>query len=220
MICTPFATFRCLFKAFAAIVFLFTFSLSAHAVLINFDDLTYVPVDPEDPSFDDFPLDNQYLSQGLSISNAFLLPYDMDSGSDPDRISGPNYLLAGAAGDDMTLSFVGRLPTHVGMYVGAFSHEMIFTDAYGPAGLIASLHTAGDGGPFNDQSPYIPKQYLTFESAGGISRIDLSGWYGSRVSGFVDDITYTYADVPEPSPLVLLGLGVLALTYRRVKKLA
>ena len=215
---TPFSAFTRIFKYFAAIVLLSAVALQAHAVLINFDDLTYVPVDPDDPFFADDPLDNQYLSQGLSISNAFLLPYDLDSASDEDRISGPNYLLAGGGGESMTLSFVGKLPTFVGMYVGAFSHEMIFTDAYGPAGLVASLHTAGDGGPFNDQSPYVPKQYLTFESATGISRIELSGWYGSRVSGFVDDLTYTYSEVPEPSSLMLFGLGALVLGYRGFRK--
>ena len=212
---TPFATFKHFFKHFAAIVLLSILAVQAHAVLINFDDLTYVPVDPSDPFFADVPLDNQYLSQGLSIANAFLLPYDLDSSSDPDRISGPNYLLAGASGDYMTLSFVGNLPTYVGMYVGSFSQEMIFTNAYGPSGLVASLHTAGDGGPFNDQSPYVPKQYLSFESATGVSKIEMWGWYGGRVSGFVDDITFTYTSVPEPSSLILFGLGALVLVYRR-----
>ncbi len=219
---TPFSTFKRFFAYFAAIVLLSSVAFKANAVLINFDDLTYEPVDPEFPFFADVPLDNQYLSQGLSISNAYLLPYyfdpSEDPGTDPDVISGPNYLLAGASGDVMTLSFVGNLPTYVGMYVGAFSREMIFTDAYGPSGLISSLYTAGDGGPFNDQSPYVPRQYLSYESATGISKIELWGWYGSRVSGYVDDITFTYSEVPEPSPLILFGLGVFVLVSRHVRR--
>lgn len=216
---TPFSTFSRIFAYFAAIVLFSSVALKAHAVLINFDDLTYVPVDPEYPFFADVPLDNQYLSQGLSISNAYLQPYyiDPDSPPDPDVISGPNYLLAGASGDVMTLSFVGTLPTYVGMYVGSFINEMIFTKAYGPSGLISSPYTTGDGGPFNDQSPYVPRQYLTYESAAGISKIELWGWYGGRASGYVDDITYTYSEVPEPAPLTLFGLGVLVLVYRRFK---
>ena len=215
----PFHAFRRVFKHFSAIVLLSCLSFQAHAVLIDFDDLTYVPEDPEWPFFADVPLDNQYLSQGLSISNAYLLPYYFDPatdpGNDPEVISGPNYLLAGGGGSGMTLSFVGKLPTYVGMYVGSFSHEMIFTDAYGPSGLVASLHTAGEGGPFNDQSPYVPRQYLSFESAAGISRIDMSGWYGSRVSGYVDDLTFTYTEVPEPSSIALFGLGAFVLFGRR-----
>ena len=50
--------------------------------MINFDDLTYAPVYLNDPLFADVPLNNQYLSQGLRISEAYLLPYD-DLGFDP-----------------------------------------------------------------------------------------------------------------------------------------
>lgn len=208
---TPFYAFRCIFKYFAAIVLLSSFALKAHAALINFDDLTYVPEYPEWPFFADTPVTDQYASQGLLVSDGYLLPYYLDPGSDPDRISGPNYLLAG---NIMTLSFMGDLPTYVGMYVGSFSHETIFADAYGPTGLLASVYTAGDGGPYFS-APYVPRQYLSFESSAGISRIDMSGFYGSRVSAFVDDITFTYASVPEPSSLILFGLGALVLVYRR-----
>lgn len=208
---TPFATFRCLFKTFVAIVLLFTFPLKVHAALIDFDDLTYVPEDPEWPFFADTPVTNQYLSKGLSVSDGYLLPYDLDPASDPDRISGSNYLLAG---NIMTLSFVGELPTYVGMYLGSFSHETIFADAYDTSGFLSSVYTAGDGGPYLS-APYVPKQYISFESSTGISRINISGFYGSRVSGFVDDLTFTYASVPEPSSFILFGLGMLVVAYRR-----
>lgn len=211
----PLSAFARRVKFFVATIFLSTLAFNAHAVLINFDDLVYVPVDPDNPHFSDVPLDNQYLSQGLGIANAYLLPY-LEADSDPDVISGPNYLLAGASGSPMTLYFVGELPTYVGMYVGSFINEMIFVDAYGPAGLVDSLYTKGEGGPFNDQSPYEPRQYLSFESATGISSIDVTGWYGSRVSGYIDDITFTYAAVPEPSQLILLAIGALAFFSRRV----
>lgn len=210
---TPSSAFARRFKSLIATVLLSTLTFNAHAVLINFDDLVYVPVFPDDPHFSDVPLDDQYLSQGLAIANAYLLPY---SDSDPEVISGPNYLLAGGGGGPMTLHFFGALPTYVGMYVGSPAHEMIFANAYGPAGLIASLYTKGDGGPFNDQSPYEPRQYLSFESATGIRRIDVWGWYESRVSASIDDITFTYASVPEPSQLILMIMGALTLVSRRV----
>lgn len=215
MITMPFLTFNRVLKHLVALVLSSFLAVNAHAVLINFDDLTYVPVDPEDPFFADVPLDTQYLSQGLSISNAYLTTYD--SADDPDFISGPNRMLAGGGGEYMTLSFVGALPTFVGMYVAPFSGEMLFLDAYGPGGLLASIHTIGDGGPFNPSAPYVPRQYVTFESAMGISSIDMSAFYSTRLTGYVDDITYTYADVPEPSSLLLFGLGALALGYRRYK---
>jgi hypothetical protein len=196
--------------ALSAIVLL---SLPAHAVLINFDDLTYVPGDEEFPHFADTPVSDQYASLGLYIADGYLLPYgDSD---DPDFISGPNFLLGG---NSMTLFFSGELPTHVGMYVMSPQEDAIFLEAYGTSGLIAIVQTAGYAGPFVD-SPYVPKQYVTFNSNEGIDRIDVRNFYGSRVSAMIDDLTFTHASVPEPSLFALMGIGLATLFYRRRKKI-
>jgi len=189
-------------------------ALNAQAVLIDFDDLTYVPVDEEFPSFADTPVTDQYASLGLYVADGYLLPY-LDS-DEPDFISGPNFLLGG---NTLTLWFGGELPTHVGMYVMSPQEDAIFLEAYGTSGLIATVQTAGYAGPFID-SPYVPKQYVTFDASEGISQIDVRGYYNSRVSAMIDDITLTYAAVPEPSPLALMGIGLAALIYRRRKQLA
>lgn len=199
----------------ATLLFSFT-ALNAQAVFIDFDDLTYVPVDEEMPHFSDTPVSDQYASLGLIISEGYLLPYGAEGEADPDFISGPNYLLGG---NTLTLWFGSELPTHVGMYVMSSQNEAFFLEAYGTSGLLGKAQTAGYAGPFND-TPYVPRQYVTFDSSEGINRIDLRGFYGSRVSAMIDDITFTYAAVPESSSLALMGIGLAALIYRRRKKLA
>lgn len=201
---------------FLSVIVLPLLAFNAHAVFINFDDLTYVPVDPENPFFADVPLDNQYLDQGLSIINAYLLPYGEGGGD--DIISAPNYLLIGASGSLMSLHFVDVLPTSVGMYIGSFSGERQHLSIYGPSGLIGEHDTYGHGGHPDTHTDYVPRQYVEFESASGIQHIDIYGAYGSRAAGFIDDITYTYASVPEPSLLFLFGLGIFPLWYCRRKR--
>lgn len=198
-----FSAFRKIFACFAATILMSTFPLHASAVVINFDDLTYVPVDPDFPSFGDYPLDNQYKSQGLVIDNAYLLPYS----SDDDIISGRNYLLAGASGSPMNLLFVGELPTFVAMYIGGNPLGVLHTSAYGPAGFFAS-HQKEDS----------DWEYVTFESATGIAQIEMWASQQQRVSGgAIDNLTYTYASVPEPSSSGLLIFGAFVLFYRRFK---
>jgi len=188
---------------FFTIILSVAFSTQAHAVVINFDDLTYVPLDPESPSFGDFPLNTQYQSQGLVISNAYLLPY----GSEEEIISGSNYLLAGASGSSMTLSFVGDLPTYVGMYIDSAQLGILYTNAYGPSGFFAS-HQKLDS----------DWEYVFFESATGIAQIEMWATQQHRVSGgAIDDITYTYASVPETSSLGLSILAILILFSRRFR---
>lgn len=185
----------------SAIVLSFVFITQAQAVVINFDDLTYVPLDPDFPSFGDTPLYDQYRSQGLLISNAYLLPY----AGDDEVISGINYLLAGASGSPMVLSFVGDLPTYVGMYIGGGPLGVLYTNAYGPSGLFASLEREGSGW-----------RYVSFTSVTGIARIEMYSSQQQRVSGAtIDDLTYTYGAVPESSSLVLLAFAVIVLFCRR-----
>jgi len=215
MMTTRTSRFTQLIKSFALLM-MFSFVVTApvaHAEFIDFDDLTYVPEDPEWPFFADTPVTDQYASKGLLVSDGYLLPYWSDT--DPNFVSGPNYL---QGGNYLQLSFVGQLPTHVGMYVSSFVQEAIFLEAYGSSGLLEAKRTGGEAGPFQT-TPYTAKQYVTFDSAAGISNIQLWGYYNSRVSAVVDDLTFTYAqaEVPEPSPFILLVMGIAALGYRRLR---
>jgi len=202
------------YLAFTVSFFLSIIANNVHAVFINFDDLTYVPSDPEWPHFSDVPITDQYASQGLIVDGGFLGPYYYSSEGElePDAISGPNYLLGS---NYLDLNFVGeKLPTYVGMYVGS-GYEAIFLEAYGASGLLGSTYTKGAAPPSWD-APYEPRQYVSFEFAEGIKQIQMWGAFGSRTSAHVDDLTFTYADVPEPSPFILMCLGVFAIFYKRI----
>lgn len=197
----PFAISKKFFTFFSAITLVVLFSAKAQAVLIDFDDLTYVPENPMFPSFGDVPLYDQYQSQGLLIGNAYLAP----SCPDGEFISGENCLLAGASGSSMTLSFVGKLPTYVGMYLGGDPAGVLYTTVYGPSGLVASHQKEESGW-----------EYISFKSSTGIATIEMFASQQTRVSGvMIDDITYTYAEVPESSSLILWIFAGIVLFYRR-----
>src|SRR5690554_1749010 len=66
------------------------FSISAKAVVIDFDDLEYV-YGPED-FFGDHPVKNEYQEQGLLIDGGYLGLWE---NLDDPIVSAPNYLLAG-----------------------------------------------------------------------------------------------------------------------------
>lgn len=196
-----FSAVRKIFAGFTTVILAAVFAAQAQAVVINFDDLTFVPLDPDSPSFGDHPLGDEYRSQGLLIGNAFLLPY----GADDDIISGRNYLLAGASGSPMELAFIGQLPTFVGMYIGGSPSGVLYTNAYGPSGLVASHQKESSGW-----------EYVTFEFATGISQIEMWATQQQRVSGAsIDDITFTYSSVPEPSSFILWVLVFFVLFCRR-----
>lgn len=195
-------------RCFLAVPFGLFMALPAHAVIINFDDLTLVPSDPDVPCFCDYPLTNEYASQGLIIEGGFLAEYGEE---DKNTVSGPNYLLGS---NYLRLSFVGTLPTFISMIVSAAHEEAIYFDVFGSDGLIDEQQTNGYAGPHND-TPYTPNQLMTFTSAEGISSVVIEGFYNLRTSAMIDDLTYEYTSVPAPSSLVLLGLGLLGLAWCR-----
>jgi hypothetical protein len=167
---------------------------TAQATTINFDDLTYVP-DPDFPCFCDNPLTDQYQSKGLLIDGGFLVPVDPSG----NGLLGSNFL---------QLNFIGSFPTFVSMYVSAPNEDVIYLDARGASGSVVHKQTTGWGGPFDD-TPYVPNQLISFNLLDGCTSITLQGFYDLRVEALVDNLTFTYAsDVPEPSSLLLLSIGL------------
>jgi hypothetical protein len=196
---------------FTAGFFSVVLAAGAQAVVVNFDDLVLVPSDPEFPCFCDHPLTNEYESQGMIIDGGFLSEYFDPEGE--DTVSGPNYLLGS---DYLTIKFIGALPTFVSMFVSASHQEAIFFDVFGSDGLVDEQQTDGYAGPDND-TPYRPNQLMTFTSDLGIAAIHIVGFYNLRASAMIDDITYEYAAVPEPSGFALLCLGLLGVVWQRTR---
>ena len=195
---------------FGALLFcllLSLFSVPAKAVVINFDDLVYVPTWPDD-FFGDHELTNEYESQGLLINGGFLAVWHEGTGP---SASEPNFL---SAGHDLRLKFIGELPTFVSMYVSASSGQAVYLSAFDSAGLIASHTTDGWRG-FETDPLYVPNQLVNFNALGGISEIHVSDFYGQRTGAMIDDLTFTHsAQVPEPGSVFLFSLGLLAIFGR------
>jgi len=175
---------------------------SASAVLINFDELDqnhYIDANGELTY-----LSNEYEAQGLLLNYAYLVKWF--EGVTP--VSLTNYI----AGPGFGLEFVGDLPTTVSFYLGSHSKTAVVIDALGP-NYSKSIVSSGEiHGMTDDQgTPYIPNQVFSLTSSTGISAISFSG----QGDAYIDDLSYTYASVPEPSIIALFGIGLAGLIIRR-----
>ena len=195
---------------FLGFIFFIMLSSSAHAVLINFDELN--PSAYEDGPYGfPIPLTNEYESQGLVFKYA---AYLLEWSESKPIVSSPNYI----GGPGFGFEFVGELPTSVSFYLGSSSQMAVFIDVLGPnyANHLTSSGENHGGWPEDLGSPYIPNELFTFYSATGISSVEFSG----RGDVFIDDLIYNYssqAQVPEPSTFVLLLLGFLGLVASRFR---
>lgn len=179
---------------------------SAQAALINFDDLDH----DGDPVFYSNPLTDQYQQQGLLIDDGYLLQYWED---DEALVSSPNYLLGGHF---LQLIFMDPYPTFVSMYVSTHRQDVVYLNATTAAGSVVSRQTLGWAGPFDD-TPYTPRQLITFALEEGIKTISVTSFYSTRTSAMIDDLVFETARVPESSSLLLLLTGLLGLTLRNRK---
>ena len=101
-------------------------------------------------------------------------------------------------------------------YLGSDSHA-VGIDVTGPNYHSLVVSSGEIRGMTDDQgTPYIPNELFSFYSPTGISSIRFAGQSGN----YIDDLTYTYGgevSVPEPSALILFGLGLLGLISSRFK---
>lgn len=180
----------------------------SYAVFINFDDIDRI----DDPFWASQPLTTEYLAKGLLIDDGYMGSY----GGAPELVvSGPNYLQGGPY---FNLTFVGELPKFISMIVTSSHDDVVYLDALCGDGSILSKETPGWAGPYYN-SPFAPKQLITFTSEFGISKINISAFYFLRTSAMVDDLTYYYAvPVPESNILMLLIPGLLILLLMRLKE--
>lgn len=187
--------------ATAAIFTVFIMSNHALATFIDFDDLNPI-YDPDFPCWCDNPLSDEYLERGLHIHGAWV-----------NGGSGENIMLTS---DWASLEFVGALPTFVSMNITSHYGDAIFLDAYGTSGFLFSKHTSGWMGLEENSTPVIPNEFITLSSDVGIKSISIQGFYGMRIGAAIDNLTFTYASVPEPSTMALIALGLFSLVSRRL----
>ncbi|WP_039918623.1 hypothetical protein [Cellvibrio mixtus] len=180
------------------------FSCNAAAVVIDFDDID-VYHDPDGGCFCDNPITDQYRDKGLLVDSGYLSGEKRPDGTNDNQLLGSLSL---------TLFFVDNFPNRVSFFVDAVYDQAVFIDAVGLNGWNESKKTDGYGGPFEENTPYIPHQLVSFYSPEGITSISLSTFYNLRVSTSVDNLSYDYS-LPEPPVLLLVLTGFLVLLSSR-----
>jgi hypothetical protein len=191
---------------------IFTLSSPARATVIDFDDIPYVPIDPESPQFYDVTVADQYLSEGLRIRGAYLgRHYPLEASLDnPQFLWGSNF---------MRMTFVGdQLPVYVAMLVSSVFDYANIINFYGPDGHLFEMITPGSMGN-EPNEPYRENHPIEFTSLTGISEITFRGYFNMRWGTMVDNLQFESsvpASVPEPRLLLLfcVGLGLLVLSRR------
>lgn len=189
------------YRLLLASFLVFSLSSSANAVIINFDEL-----DPE--SISDSILTTEYETQGLVFDyNAYLIPHSPKSS--------PNYVV----GPGITFHFINELPTYVSFYTGSSTQSKVAISATGANGYFKSIITEGEvhGMGSLESTPYIPNQFVVFQSEFGIASIELTG----QSDTYIDDLSFYYEGeeivVSEPSVLVLFMLGLCFILRRKIK---
>ena len=181
----------------------------ALAITLTFDELN--PADYEGENVETPFLTDEYESLGLVFDGAAYLHAWTQS---QPAMSLPNYVI----GPGFILNFVGDLPTYVSLFVGSSNGAAVFFDAYGLEGYHESKRTDGEihGMSWEQSTPYVPNQFVFFNSPTGISSIELSG----QSDAFIDNLTFTNEHdvaVPEPSTLLLFTLGLFGLVLCKRK---
>lgn len=172
----------------------------SNAVFIDFDDLNPV-YDEEWPCWCDNPLSDEYLDKGLLINGAWV------NGADHENVM--------LTSNWASLEFVGDLPSLVSMNVTSHYGDAIFLEVYGTSGFLYSIFTSGWQGWEETSTPVIPDEFVSLRALEGIKYITIQGFYGMRIGASIDNLNFTYASVPEPSPLLLMLAGLTLILWQR-----
>lgn len=184
------------------------FSSGALATFIDFEE--FYPAyhsSPHDTACEcDLSLKDQYLDKGVRFDDTWIVG---------DAESGYKIL----AGLSPIIFFTGEaLPTFFSMDITSIFDDAMTLNFYSPSGLISTIITSGWRiSPGEDYVAPPEPEFVSFSSDVGISAITIDGIFNRRFTSTIDNITFTYASVPEPSPIILLAIGIFALKLRRYK---
>lgn len=201
-------------KSNLSIIFILPLAIFAHnatAVFIDFDDIAAPPANPFNcpppPTSCGLILSNEYESKGiLFIGDNWLIGETLPDGTNQNRVFGLNTI---------SFSFTDILPNFISFNINsALDHEASFIEVWGKSGHLFTRITSGRLGD-GEGTPYIPNEFISFYSPEAITHIGISSLYNNRIGPDIDNLTFEFRQVPEPSPLLLLIPGIAALIWKR-----
>lgn len=201
--------------ATSTLIFLFAsiLSTSANAVFIDFDDIVAPPFNPFNCETPDTPcgliLSDEYASEGLVFppGNSWLAGETLSDGSVNNRVAGLNTIY---------IQFNDITPNFISLNIdSALRFEASYIDVFGKDGLLFTYITSGLRGTDQEATPYIPNEFISFHSDEPILEMAISSLYNHRTGPRIDNLTFEYRTVPEPSLLLLLISAVGIIFYRK-----
>lgn len=189
-------------------------AMNAHATFIDFNDLEL----PEKHSWECYTeglpcvhdLNDEYASKGVIFSGDrdWFWGYQLADGTYEMSVTGYNII---------GISFIGTLPNFVSFNIDSpTKYEASFISVYGEnKTLLFTYITNGWRGNNPNSTPYIPNELVSIQSAEPIHSLGIASLYGLRIGPTIDNLTFEYRSVPEPSPLLLGALGLCGILWRR-----
>jgi hypothetical protein len=198
-------------------IFLFSIGAASHstyAAFIDFNDLELPEMHSWECYIEWLPcvhdLNDEYASKGVIFSGDrdWFWGYELADGSYEMSVTGYNYI---------GISFIGTLPNFVSFNIDSPTKgEASFIKGYGENGaLLFTEITNGWRGYDSNSTPYIPNELVSIQSDEPIHRLGITSFYGLRIGPTIDNLTFEYRSVPEPSPLLLGALGLCGILWRR-----
>lgn len=187
-------------------------SPTAQAVFIDFDDIVAPPANPfgcETVEPCGLILSNEYESKGIVFGDSgWLVGQVLPDGTNQNQVFGTN---------GIWLEFVGTRPNFVSFNVdSALGLEASYFSVYGENHeLLFMQYSNGWTGIEETSTPYIPGELVTIQSSVGITGIYIESLFNLRSGPTIDNLTFEYRTVPEPSTLFLFIGGIAGLILGR-----
>lgn len=208
-----------MFRFFSSLVSFLTLAvtpLAANATFIDFDDRVAPPASPYD-CYTIEPcgliLSNEYESSGIIFNGgtSWLVGEVLPDGSNKNYVFGTNFI---------GLGFVGILPNFLSFNINsALGAEVSIIRLYNQDGEEFFTHiTDGWRGLEELSTPYVPNQFVTIQASERIKGVSFTSFYNHRVGPSIDNLTFEYRNVPEPSLVLLFALGLVGIMFRRSVK--
>jgi len=187
-------------------------SQTAQAVFIDFDDIVAPPANPfgcETLEPCGLILSNEYESKGVVFGNSgWLVGQVLPDGTNQNQVFGTN---------GISLNFVGALPNFISFNVDSpFQLEASYFSVYGENNdLLFVQHSSGWTGVEETSTPYIQGELVSIYSNTRIKGIYIESLFNLRTGPTIDNLTFEYRTVPEPSAVLLFLVGIAGLVLGR-----